>query len=251
MVRRSVLIGGMILLVGSIAATAMAQPGGGRGPGGGMGMFGGPGGGSGAMLLGMTEVQKELNVTDEQKKQVTDLLTESRQKMREAFSGFNFQDFQNLTQEEQQKQRDEMRKKMEAATKGIDEKVAKILDDKQVERLHQLQLQQQGAMALTRPEIAEKLKLSEDQQTKIKKIQADARTASRPNFSQDMTQEERQAAFQKMRDTMTKAQKDMLAVLNDDQMLDWTKMCGKEFKFPQLGRGNRGGGAAPTPPPQQ
>ena len=45
-----------------------------------------------------------------------------------------------------------------------------------------------------------------------------------------------------MREQFEKAQKESLAVLNDDQMLDWTNMCGKTFKFPErpgIRRGNR------------
>ena len=52
-----------------------------------------------------------------------------------------------------------------------------------------------------------------------------------------------------MREQFEKAQKDCFAVLNDDQMLDWTNMCGKTFKFPERqrsGRGNRQG----APPAQ-
>ena len=49
--------------------------------------------------------------------------------------------------------------------------------------------------------------------------------------------------MKKVQDQVQKAQKESLAVLNDDQMLDWTNMCGKTFKFPERpafgGRGNR------------
>ena len=61
MVRRNVFIAGAILVLGSIAVTASAQ---GRG----VACFGR--GGGGAMLLAMPEVQKELNLNDDQKKQV-------------------------------------------------------------------------------------------------------------------------------------------------------------------------------------
>ena len=39
-----------------------------------------------------------------------------------------------------------------------------------------------------------------------------------------------------MQERFEKVQKECLAVLNDDQMLDWTNLCGKAFKFPN---GNR------------
>ncbi|MGO9111934.1 MAG: hypothetical protein ACLP9L_22130 [Thermoguttaceae bacterium] len=237
MLRRTVFIAGVILVFASIAATASAQP---RG-----GMFGGPfGGGSSAMILGMPEVQTELNLNDDQKTQITTLISETREKMRASIGQINFQEMQDLSQEERQKRFDEIRKKAEEASKGVDEKVNKLLDAKQVERLKQLQLQREGASALNRPEVIQKLALTDDQQAKIKKIQADGMAAARPNFDPNQTPEERQANMKKIRDQIEKVQKDCLAVLNDDQMLDWTNMCGKTFKFPAFGRGNR-------PAPQQ
>ncbi|MEI8373608.1 MAG: hypothetical protein WCJ35_12345 [Planctomycetota bacterium] len=239
MLRRSVFIAGVILVLGSFAVTASAQ-----GPGG--GMFG-RSGGSSTMLLGIPEVQKELNLSDDQKKQVDTLLGDAREKMRASFGQVNFQDLQNLSAEEREKRLGEMRKKIEEAGKGIDEKVGKLLESKQVERLHQLQLQREGAMALNRPDVIKKLGLSEEQQAKVKKIQEDARPKARTGFDPNQSTEDRQAAMKKMREQFEKAQKECLAVLNDDQMLDWTNMCGKEFKFPERGmrRGNR-----PQPRPQ-
>ncbi len=203
------------------------------------------GGGSSAMLLGMPEVQKELSLSDDQTKQVTALLAEAGEKMRASFAGMR-----NLSAEERDKRRDEMRKKFEAAGKDLDEKVGKILDTKQVERLHQLQLQREGAMALSRPEVIKKLDLSDEQQAKIKKIQEDARPTGRAGFDPSLSREDREAAMKKMREKFANAQKECLAVLNDDQMLDWTNMCGKTFKFPERPAGARRGNR-PAPPPAQ
>jgi hypothetical protein len=248
----------VILVLGSIAVTASAQPPGGFG--GGMGMFGGMfGGGGGAgggmtlMLVRMPEVQTELNLTDDEKTKLTSLGDEMREKMQDVFGQINFQDMQNATPEEQQKFRDDLGKKMADATKGLDDKVGGILDATQSKRLHELVLQRQGAAALTRPEVVKQLTLTPDQVTQITKIQKDAAPtmASMPRMDPDQSPEERrtamQAAFKKMQAQGQKAQKDSLAVLNDDQMLEWTKMCGKTFKFPELPAFGRRGG---NPPPQ-
>ncbi len=246
MLQRNGLIAGMLVVLASMAVTAAAQPGP-PGPGGGMRF----GRGSSAVLLAMPEVQKELNLNDDQTKQITTLLRDAREKLRASFGQSNVQEMQNLSQEERQKRFDERRKMTEEVGKGIDKKIAGILDAKQAERLHQLQLQREGAMALNRPEVIKKLVLSQDQQAQIKKIQEDARPKNPPAFDSNQPAADRQAAFQKMREQFEKAQKDSLAVLNDDQMLDWTKMCGKTFLFPQrpgFGRGNRQG-APPNPQP--
>ena len=161
MLRRVVLIAGVVAVLGSVAATASAQ-----------GFRGGMSGrGAGAMLLAMPEVQKELNLNDDQAKQVNTLLTDTREKLQSSFGRINFQELQNLSDEERQQRFNEMRKKAEEVTKGIDEKINQILDAKQTQRLSQLQLQREGAMALARPEVAKKLNLTEEQQAKIKQIQ--------------------------------------------------------------------------------
>ena len=232
MLRRSVVITGIFVASASIAMTAAAQS-----NRGGM-LFGRGGGGSGAMLLAIPEVQKELNLSDDQKKQIETLGQDVRAKVRASIGSVNFQELRNLSEEEREK----MRKKFEEATKGIDEQVSKVLESKQVERLHQLQLQREGAMALSRPDVIKKLDLSEEQQAKIKKILEEARPQGRSGFDPNQTEAERQAARTKMREQFEKVHKDCFAVLTDDQMLDWTNMCGKTFKFPErqgFGRGNR------------
>ena len=209
-------------------------------------MGGGPG--SSSMLLMMPEVQKELNITDDEKTKLQSLATDTGKAMQDGLGQVDFQSFRDMTQEERQKAFDDLRKKGEEAMKkfDVDGKVAGILDANQVKRLKELQLQREGAAALLRPEVAKKLGLSQEQQDSIKKIQDAARPTGRPTFDPNESQEDRQARIKKIRDQMDKAQKDSLAVLNDDQSLDWTNMLGKPFKFPAFqgfGRGNR-----PQPP---
>jgi Spy/CpxP family protein refolding chaperone len=256
MLRRNLFTAGMFLACGLMAVNASAQGPGGSAGGGFGRVMGGGGNITATMLLGVPEVQKELNITDEQKTKIETIGQDVRDKMQQARGNFNFRDLQNMSDEEQQKAFADIRKKVEEVTKGIDEKVAGILDAKQNERLKQLQLQREGALALTRPEVIKKLSITEEQQAKIKKTLEDARPTGNL-FDPNQTPEERQAGIKKIQDQMEKAQKDCLAVLTDDQMLDWTNMCGKTFKFPQMrfGRGNRGGpgggpGNQPAPPSQ-
>jgi Spy/CpxP family protein refolding chaperone len=244
MLRRTILITCVVLAAVSMATLASAQPGGG-GFGFGGGMMGG--GGSIAGLLTIPAVQTELKVTDEQKPKIDDLRTTMRDKMREAMnSGDGPPDFQNMTQEERQKAMGEMRKKMQGVNKELDELATKILDADQLARAKQLQLQRQGGSALAREEVAKKLELTDDQTAKVKKLQESL--AKPPQFDPNG---DMQAQFQKMRENVTKTQKDMLAVLTDAQTAKWKEMCGKEFKFPQgrgFGRGGAGGGGGPGGP---
>lgn len=203
--------------------------------------------GSSAMLLAIPDVQKELAVSDEQKKQVDELVSNLQEQMRGAFG--SFEEIQNLSQEERQKRLEESRKRSEEANKNAEEKLGKILDAKQLERLNQLRLQREGQAAFNRAEIAKQLGLTDDQQAKIRKIQEESRPQARGGFGgQNLSEEERSALFAQMRERREKAQADVLAVLTDEQKTKWAAMKGKEFKFPEpqggfggFDRGGRGG----------
>ena len=242
MLRRVVVMAGVMLVMASVASLALAQPGGGFGGGGGFGMMGGGvmgGNTSITSLLRMPQVQTELKLTDDQKTKIQDLSGTMRDKMMEAMNaGGGPPDFQNMSQEDMQKQMADMRKKMEGVNKDMDEQAVKILNADQVDRVKQLQIQRDGAMALTREDVAKKLGLTDDQTAKIKKLQESLNKPPQFDPNGDM-----QAQMQKMRDDRAQSQKDMLAVLTDEQKAKLKELGGKEFTFPQGGRGfGRGGG---------
>ena len=146
-----------------------------RGPGRGGFGFGGPAGGGpvpAAMLLAMPEVRKELGISESQMKSVDEWQNESMDQMRASFGAINFQELQTLSEEERDKRFAEARTKAGEAAKQGDEKLKKILDPRQFERLTQLRLQRDGTSVLTRPEIAKSLKLSGEEPVGNKFIEA-------------------------------------------------------------------------------
>jgi hypothetical protein len=240
MLRSSFLSG---LFMALVATLVYAQPPGGGG-------FGGPGGMqmSAAGLLAMPEVQKELNITDDQKPKLDELRTEIQKDMQSAMSGVDFQAMRDMSQEERTKAMAEIRTKTQALTKQTDAKLEKILDETQMKRLKQLRIQRSGAAAFTTPDVVAKLALTDDQKAKIKKIQDEARAQGRAAFNPDATPEERQAARTKMQESQAKVMTDILATLTTEQSATWTELTGPKFKFPQMrGRGGRGGGAGAPP----
>jgi hypothetical protein len=240
MLRCKSVAGALALVLVVSLASAQDQPRGrGRGGFGGGRGFGGPGGNSPTALLRMQEVRKELNTSDEQNKEIDGVLA----KADEARGGFNFQDLQNLSDEERQKRMEEMRTKTEEANKAAEQKLDKILKPEQLARLKQLSLQRQGVNALTRPDVAKELGLSQEQQDKIQKIQEGARPQGGGfGGGQNLSDEERQKRFAEMQQRQEKAQADMLAVLTDEQKTKWADMKGKDFTFPQPQFGGPGGG---------
>jgi len=198
------------------------------------------------MLLGIPAVQTELGLSEEQKTGVTDLQRKSQEQMRASMG--DFRQMQDLSQEERDQRFATARKKAEEVTKQTEEQLGTILDAKQLERLKQLKLQRDGVQALLREEVVAKLKLNDDQQAKIKKIIDDSRGQRPGRFNPDQSDEERKAAFAKMQEQRETTKKSALAVLDDDQLLDWTALVGKEFKFPQGGFGPGGPGRGPGGP---
>src|SRR5688500_13451482 len=144
----------------SAAGSAMAQ--GFRG--------GGFRGGGASGLVMIPEVQKELKLDPAQIDLLKQLGEETRAKMREMF-----QSSQGLSEEERGRKFREFGQQQE---KNIND----ILDAKQKARLKQLELQQAGNRALDRKEVADALKLTPDQRSKVQSAVTAEREAMRALF---------------------------------------------------------------------
>ncbi len=237
--RTSLIIGTVILLASASLAQAQGErtKQGGQRPGG-QGGPGGPGGGGITGLLAMTEVQKELEVTSEQKGLIEDMVKD----LRSAGGGFDFQGLRDLSREEREKRMEEFRKQGEERAKKAEEMAKMILEPNQFDRLSQLRIQNEGVRSLDRTDVAEKLGLTQEQKDKIRKIRDESRT-ERGGFGggQNQSREERQKAFDEAREKREKADASVIAVLTSPQKETWEKMQGKKFAFPQP-QGRRPGG---------
>jgi hypothetical protein len=231
-----------VTLVAMAASLATAQErGGGRRGGFGFGGFGF--GGPGA-LLAIPEVQKELGLAEADAKKLND---ELRALWPQPGAGGAREEFRNLSEEEQQKRRDEFRKQAEEIGKKSDEKIKATLTEAQYKRLGELRIQREGAGSLSRAEVAEKLKLTDEQKEKIAKIQEEAR----PQFGRGRGGEGAQGErpnFEEIRARMEKTNADIVAVLSEEQKIAWEGMKGKKFDFPppNFGGGRRGRGNRPA-----
>jgi DNA-binding MarR family transcriptional regulator len=175
-------------------------------------------------------VQKELNVTDEQKKTLSELAAQLQAEAMEIISGL-----QDLSPEEQKEHMPELMKMVGDKGKEIQEKVDKVLDQKQLARMKELSLQSRGAAALEDEEVAAALKISDDQKVKL--------VAVREEGNKKM--EEAMAALRggggggdageirkKMMDMRKELGDKALAVLSSEQREQFEKMKGAKFTFP-------------------
>jgi hypothetical protein len=119
----------------------------------------------------------------------------------------------------------EKRKGVEKAAKTI----RRVLSAKQLERLGQIHLQTLGVHALLQPDVIASLKISDDQQKRLRAIDAE-HSEKRRALQEDksLSKEERLAKGRQLtKETMAAVS----AVLAQGQREEFEKMCGPAFDF--------------------
>ncbi len=239
----------LLVAIAAIASLAIADVSfaqGGRGGPGGRGMWGG---GGMTALLGNEKVQEELELVDDQIKDIEELQNAMRDEMMQMFRGGGFRD---MDPEERQVQMDEMRKKMEEKAKAMEAEVKDILLPAQFDRLKQLNFQRETARGGTTgladsQTIIEALNITDEQKEKMKEA---AEAAAKKLET-------------KIAELRKQAETEVLGVLTEEQRAKFKELQGESFDFGQNQRGgpqgfqrggrggNRGqqqdGGGAPAP----
>ncbi len=203
---------GLVALAGT---SANAQGFGGRG-GGGMG---------GPALLANKSVQKELKLTDEQVEKATAVATEIREKMQEKM--------QDIPQEER---REKMPAIMAELNKEAQKSLKEILKPEQATRFEQINLQVAGLQAFARPEVASKLKVTDEQKEKIKALQDESQASMREIFQG--AGDDREGAMKKITELRKETFEKAVALMSDDQKKAWKEMTGEPFTLVQERRPN-------------
>jgi Spy/CpxP family protein refolding chaperone len=230
----------------ALCTAALAQP----GPGMGFGMFGGPPTSVSmtyGLLLNIPTVQKELDLTTDQKTKITAANEKLMSSMRDLFSGMQ-PPSPDMTPEERQKMREEMTKKMQPLQEELKKSTESILIPNQTKRLKEIALQIVGTQALSDKQIQEELKLSTEQVAKIKKINEDMDKKRREMFAEAAG--DFQSLGPKMQELRQDTDKQLVGVLTDAQKAALEKMKGEKLEIPAdelggpggfRGRGGRGG----------
>jgi Spy/CpxP family protein refolding chaperone len=189
-----------------------AQRGGGRGlgPGGDRGF--GPGFGIARMLLVSNDkVQAALNLSDDQRKAITEMEDEVRGKMRERRG----QGPANGVRGEMQKQ-----------VQDADARLSELLDDAQELRLAGIMAQVNLAVALSDPQVAGQLSLTDEQKTKIEDAQAANRRAMR-DVRDELQNSSPEGRVARMDELRTTAENNVLAVLTTEQQATLNDLKGE------------------------
>ena len=183
-------------------------------------------------------VRAELEMTEEQIGQVA-----------EAVENFNGEDsgmgefFTRLRNAESEEERtaimEEMRLAQQQRAAEARDMLAGILSEEQMKRLDQIVLHRQGPAMLARPEVAESIGLSEQQQSEIETLVSERQSSLRGPAAFTMSREEREAAQAAFHQTI-------LDVLDEDQLAAWNDQIGP----PPPGDGRPPASTVAQPAPQ-
>ncbi|QDT29811.1 Bacterial type II/III secretion system short domain protein [Gimesia panareensis] len=194
------------------------------------------------------EIQKELQLTEEQIKQLQEA-AQAMRPSRESMEPFMNRMRDAQTDEERTKVREEMSASFEKQRTEGEAKLWGVLNEKQTARLKQLQLQENGYRQLTDDETAKQLKLTDEQLQKIKELE-EQRSDARRDLGRRASSEEREKLQQEFDQKIE-------AILTKDQQTQWKQMLGPalvtEEKAPSTGAApavSSTPGPAPRPRPQ-
>jgi hypothetical protein len=216
------------LLASPAFAQQQRQRGQGQGQGQRQGGFGGGMGGGGlAMLLLNESVQKELKLDEVQVAKTKDAVS--------AVQKAHAEDFTKLRDVDQAERPAKQRELNKTVSDEILKGCGDILKAEQIKRLNQIELQNAGTAAFTRPEVEKGLSLKDEQKEKIKTISEETTKALRElqpmrgqggqgggqgNFAANA---EKRAAINK------EAKEKIQGVLTDEQKTAWKDMTGDAF----------------------
>ncbi len=217
--RRTAMLFTVLGLIVLASAPAQAQRRGGRGGFGGMRN-------NALFMLRSPELQKELKLSDDQRADIGGLMSEAIGAM---------QDLRDADPEERREVMQELMEEGQAELK-------KILNEDQQKRLHEIQLQQQGAAGIVSAEVAKELKITDEQKGKIETIIEETSEAQGELFQEMRDGGDREEIMQKVQELRKGRDEKVLALLSADQTKQWTAMLGEPFEMPQRGFGRRGGG---------
>ena len=129
---------------------------------------------------------------------------------------------------------------LEKVPEAVSKALATVLSEKQVKRLHQIDLQQRGVRAFTDATIQTQLKINDEQKGNIKTILEESAKERAELFKG--AKDDPKGAMEKVAALSKETTEKIQTVLTSDQRKQWKSLLGEEFKFENQGFGGFGGG---------
>ncbi|MEQ1827754.1 MAG: hypothetical protein ABL921_17475, partial [Pirellula sp.] len=130
-------------------------------------------------LMEIKEVQREIHVTEKQAQRLEPWARGAMDNLMQAMDPWSVF---NGPEAERGKAIAEIARKRDGALAMAQTQLEQILDDQQMKRLHELQLQRQSVRGLLRPDVVSDLKLSEEQKVALEKLLPDTVIPPMPAF---------------------------------------------------------------------
>ena len=160
------------------------------------------------LLLAAPSIRKELKLTDEQNQKIHKIVKESHDKYpRQPI------------------------KATQDARDRVNKALPDILSAEQVKRLKQIKLQIDGVAAFTKPDVQQKLKLTDKQKEEMQTLSDDLKNDVRKTIQSAANLREKLESVRKVPALRKEAVQKAVAKLNDEQKKTWNEMTGDKFDF--------------------
>jgi Spy/CpxP family protein refolding chaperone len=176
--------------------------------------FGGPG------LLLNKSVQEELKITDEQRGKLKTIAEDVRAKHK--------QDFDKLHDLKGTERFEKVRELVKAVSAETKKATADVLNEQQSKRLRQIALQQRGLLAIHDSEVSKALKLTNEEEAKLKEIGAESFKKTREIFGG--AKGDRAEAMKRLAALRHESMEKATAVLSPEQQKAWRELTGTPFE---------------------
>ena len=178
-------------------------------------------------MLRLEQVQKEMNLSEEQTAKVKEVTEKLGEEMREQYAA--------LRQIEDRQQRMEKTTALGNEFDGkLREQIRDVVEREQMMRLYQIRIQVRPVVdSLSNRYVAGRLELTDEQKEKLAEIGKDSRARQTELFGtmRDATDDQRSEAFQKLRTIRSEADEKALGLLTAEQKAAFEEMKGKEIEL--------------------
>jgi hypothetical protein len=180
-------------------------------------------GGGGAFLVFLDKVQEELKLSDNQREKLLEVVPEYAQETKKVFDKIA-----DLKPQEGEKEMQSHRQKSHDKLAAL---LKETLKTKQLKRLQQLELQQQGSFGLGRPEIVKELKITVEQRKQFMGIVQEMQKKIEPLIKEAQSGGNPQEIRPKMMKIRRDHESKIEAILSYAQKRQWKEMLGNPFNL--------------------